>query len=142
MWRTKRAEDIEGLYPRLIRTFIKIRDARSEVKAAWEEEDAKLEAQLNVIKEEMLEYFKRPENKGATNFSSAEGQFIRMTKTKYFTDDWSSFHEFIVEEQVPQLLEKRVAQGAMKQYLEENPDKLPKGLNTVTEFTIQVRKKK
>jgi len=136
------AEDIEGLYPRLIRTFIKIRDARSEVRAAWEEEDAKLEAQLNIIKEEMLEYFKRPENKGATNFSSAEGQFIRMTKTKYFTDDWSSFHEFIVEEQVPQLLEKRVAQGAMKQYLEENPDKLPKGLNTVTEFTIQVRKKK
>ena len=136
------AEDIEGLYPRLIRTFIKIRDARSEVRAAWEEEDAKLEAQLNIIKEEMLEYFKRPENKGATNFSSAEGQFIRMTKTKYFTDDWSSFHEFIVEEQVPQLLEKRVAQGAMKQYLEENPDKLPKGLNTVTEYTIQVRKKK
>jgi hypothetical protein len=90
----------------------------------------------------MLEYFKRPENKGATNFSSAEGQFIRMTKTKYFTDDWSSFHEFIVEEQVPELLEKRVAQGAMKQYLEENPDKLPKGLNTVTEYTIQVRKKK
>ena len=79
------AEDIEGLYPRLIRTFIKIRDARSEVRAAWEEEDAKLEAQLNIIKEEMLEYFKRPENKGATNFSSAEGQFIRMTKTKYFT---------------------------------------------------------
>ena len=136
------AEDIEGLYPRLIRTFIKIRDARSEVRAAWEEEDAKLEAQLNIIKEEMLEYFKRPENKGATNFSSAEGQFIRMTKTKYFTDDWSSFHEFIVEEQVPQLLEKRVAQGAMKQYLEENPDKLPKGLNTLTEYTIQVRKKK
>jgi hypothetical protein len=136
------AEDIEGLYPRLIRTFIKIRDARSEVRAAWEEEDAKLEAQLNIIKEEMLEYFKRPENKGATNFSSAEGQFIRMTKTKYFTDDWSSFHEFIVEEQVPELLEKRVAQGAMKQYLEENPDKLPKGLNTVTEYTIQVRKKK
>ena len=136
------AEDIEGLYPRLIRTFIKIRDARSEVRAAWEEEDAKLEAQLNIIKEEMLEYFKRPENKGATNFSSAEGQFIRMTKTKYFTDDWSSFHEFIVEEQVPQLLEKRVSQGAMKQYLEENPDKLPKGLNTVTEYTIQVRKKK
>jgi hypothetical protein len=30
----------------------------------------------------------------------------------------------------------------MKQYLEENPDKLPKGLNTVTEYTIQVRKKK
>ena len=30
------AEDIEGLYPRLIRTFIKIRDARSEVKAAWD----------------------------------------------------------------------------------------------------------
>jgi|TARA_A100000171_G_scaffold29353_1_gene27508 hypothetical protein len=136
------AEDIEGLYPRLIRTFIKIRDARSEVRAAWEEEDAKLEAQLNIIKEEMLEYFKRPENKGATNFSSAEGQFIRMTKTKYFTDDWKSFHEFIVEEQVPELLEKRVAQGAMKQYLEENPDKLPKGLNTVTEYTIQVRKKK
>lgn len=134
-------EEIKGLYPRLIRTYIKIRDARSEAKAAWEEEDRKLESQLNVIKESMLEYFKQPENEGATNFSSEDGMFIRTTKTKYFTDDWTSFHEFIVEEKVPELLEKRVAQGAMKQYLEENPDKLPKGLNTTTEYTISVRKK-
>jgi hypothetical protein len=135
------AEDDKGLNAKLIRAYIKLREKRSELKSEFEAQDKVFEENMNLLKERMLEYFKQPENEGATNFSSEEGMFIRTTKTKYWTDDWESFHKFVVEENAPELLEKRVAQGNMKQYLEDNPDKLPMGLNTTTEYTITVRKK-
>jgi len=38
------------------------------------------------------------------------------------------------------LLEKRIAQGNMAKFLEENPGLLPPGLNSNTEYGISVRK--
>ena len=38
------------------------------------------------------------------------------------------------------LLEKRVAQTNMAQFLEENPGVVPPGLNSVTEFEIRITK--
>ena len=78
---------------------------------------------------------------GVESVKTGAGLFYRTTKTKYWTNDWEQMHQFIVEENVPELLERRVSQKAIAQYLEENPDKLPKGLNSVTEYTINVRKK-
>jgi hypothetical protein len=50
--------------------------------------------------------------------------------------------KFILEHQVPDLLEKRIHQGNMKQFLEENPELLPPGLNSDSEYTVTVRRKK
>ena len=50
-------------------------------------------------------------------------------------------HEFILEHEAPDLLEKRVNQGNMKQFLEENPDVVPMGLNVDSEYVVTVRKK-
>ena len=45
-----------------------------------------------------------------------------------------------VESVRPELLDKRLNQTNMKQFLEENPEVLPQGLNKDTEYTIAVRK--
>jgi hypothetical protein len=50
-------------------------------------------------------------------------------------------HAFIVENNLPQLLEKRLNQGAVKQLLEESPEMVPPGVNADSEYTITVRKK-
>jgi hypothetical protein len=49
--------------------------------------------------------------------------------------------KFVVENNVPELLEKRLHQGNMKQFLEAHPDLLPPGLNVDSEYTITVRRK-
>jgi hypothetical protein len=49
-------------------------------------------------------------------------------------------HKFILEHEVPEFLEKRLHQGAVKGFLEENPDLLPKGLNVDSEYAVTVRK--
>jgi hypothetical protein len=49
-------------------------------------------------------------------------------------------YKFIVDNAVPEFLDKRLNQTNVRQFLEENPDKLPEGLNTETEYVISVRK--
>ena len=69
---------------------------------------------------------------------TTSGTVSLMKKTRYNTQDWDSFKNFIIEHQVPDLLEKRIAQTNMATFLEENPGLLPPGLNSITEFEIRV----
>ena len=71
---------------------------------------------------------------------TSEGLFYRSVKSKYWTSDWEAMHKFILEHGVPELLDKRLNQTNMKQFLEENPEVLPQGLNKDTEYAIAVRK--
>ena len=69
---------------------------------------------------------------------TTSGTVSLMKKTRYNTQDWDSFKNFIIEHQVPDLLEKRIAQSNMATFLEENPGLLPPGLSSITEFDIRV----
>jgi mannose/fructose/N-acetylgalactosamine-specific phosphotransferase system component IIC len=50
-------------------------------------------------------------------------------------------HTFIKEHDVPEFFEKRLNQSVVKQFLEENPDLVPQGLNVDSKYSITVRKK-
>jgi hypothetical protein len=68
------------------------------------------------------------------------GTVTRRTVTRYWTNDWESMYQFIKEQDAPFLLEQRIHNGNMRQFLEENPDTLPMGLNADTKYAITVRK--
>jgi len=67
--------------------------------------------------------------------------FYRSVKTRYWTSDWESMHKFILEHDVPEFFEKRLNQTCVRQFLEDNPDLVPKGLNVDSEYVITVRRK-
>jgi hypothetical protein len=50
-------------------------------------------------------------------------------------------YKFVLENEVPEFFDKRLNQTNVKQYLEENPEKVPKGLQVDSEYVISVRKK-
>jgi hypothetical protein len=50
-------------------------------------------------------------------------------------------NKFILTNEVPEFYEKRLNQTVVKQFLEENPDTVPPGLNVDSEYAISVRKK-
>lgn len=75
---------------------------------------------------------------GLTSVRTSSGTVSLMKSTRYNTQDWDSFKAFVLEHQVVDLLEKRIAQTNMAQFLEENPGVLPPGLNSVTGFDIRV----
>lgn len=123
---------------KLTKVFLKIRDKRAELKAQFEAEDELLEKQLDKIKRALLDYCK---SQGVDSVRTPAGLFYRQLKTRYWTNDWESMNKFILDNAIPEFYEKRLNQTSVKQFLEENPDVLPPGLNVDSEYVITVRKK-
>jgi hypothetical protein len=123
---------------KLTTVYLKIKDKRSQLSADFKEKDAELVEQLDKVKRALLEYC---EEQGVDSVRTSVGLFYRSARTRYWTSDWSSLHEFILENEVPELLDKRVNQNNMKQFLEENPTLVPKGLNVDSEYVVSVRRK-
>jgi len=123
----------------LAEVYIKIRDKRDELQRQFDEEYKKLEEQLSLIASEMLELCK--EN-NADSIKTPAGTIMRRVDTRFWTSDWESMYEFVKENDAYGLFEKRLHQGNMKQYLEENPDRLPKGLMSDSKYKITVRRSK
>jgi aspartate/tyrosine/aromatic aminotransferase len=123
---------------KLTKVYLKIRDKRSELAAQFKQEDDKLQEQLDRVKRALLDHCKEHE---VDSVRTAAGLFYRTIKKRYWTSDWDSMHRFIMEHQVPEFFEKRLNQTVVKQFLEENPDALPPGLNVDSEYVISVRKK-
>ena len=109
---------------RLVRVYVKIRDKKMEIANKFREEEQSLNEKLNLIKEELL---KHCEESGMESVRTEAGTFYRSVKNKYWTGDWEAMNTFLLEHQCVDLLEKRIHQGNMKQFLEENPDLLPPG---------------
>jgi len=124
---------------RLVSVYIKIRDKKNEVAAKAREEEQELSDKLKIIETALLEHCK---DSGVESVRTASGTFYRSIRQKYWTSDWEAMNEFILDHGVPELLEKRIHQGNIKQFLEDNPELLPPGLNCESEYTVTVRRKK
>lgn len=123
----------------LTAVYIRIRDERAALKHKYEQADLALEEQMNVLAEEMLNLCKKI---GADSIRTKAGTIIRSVKSRYWTNDWDSMYRFIKEHDAFPLLEKRLHQSHMKEFLTENPDLLPAGLNVESEYTVSVRRSK
>ena len=77
---------------------------------------------------------------GVTSVRTTEGTAVMSVKTRYYTQDWDSFKQFVIDNHALELFEKRIAQSNMAQFLEENPGVVPPGLNSASEYDISVRK--
>lgn len=119
--------------------YLKIRDERDKIKTAYEEEDKKLVEQMAVVEAEMLEVFKDTES---TSIKTPAGTVMRRVATRYWTNDWDTMYNFIREHDAYGLLERRLHQTNMKQFLEENPDLFPPGMLVDSQFKITVRRGK
>jgi hypothetical protein len=122
---------------RLAKIYLKIRAAKQVLTQEYEGELSNLEAQeaelKNAMKAQMLAL-------GSKSIRTDAGTVMLGQKTRYHTQDWGSFKEFVIQHDALDLLEKRIAQGNMAKFLEDNPGLVPPGLNSDTEYQISVRK--
>lgn len=124
---------------RLVSVYIKIRDKKNELQTTFKNQEEEFNLKLKAIELALLNHCK---DNGIESVRTESGTFYRSVKAKYWTSDWDSMNKFILENEVPELLEKRIHQGNMKQFLEDNPEKLPQGLNCESEYTVTVRRKR
>lgn len=121
----------------LAKVYIKIRTAKEEAAERHKQEIAEYNAQLEALSAEMLEICKKLD---VSSMRTNEGTIIRKVHTRFATNDWDSLYQFIKEHDAYGLLEQRLHQTNMKQFLEENPDLLPPGLWSDSKYTIVVKR--
>ena len=122
---------------KLVGVYIKIRDAREQLKREFDVQDADLVGQMDVIEQTLLDMCKTID---ADSIKTKHGLAMRSVKSRYTTNNWEKFYEFMLNHKVPELLEKRIHQTNTKAFLEENPDLLPPGLNVDNAYSIIVRR--
>lgn len=132
-------EEAGGNVPleKLVRVFLKMRGVRDRMVKEHEAALGELEAQMQSVRQALLGYCK---DHNVESVRTTEGSFYRSLKRRYWTNDWEAMGRFIVEHDVPELLEKRLHQANTQAFLEQNPELLPPGLNVDSEFTVTVRK--
>jgi hypothetical protein len=122
---------------KLAQIYRKIREKIDTLTKEYDTQVEALKAQQDEIKFALKDQMKAM---GVKSMQTTYGTVSLVTKTRYSTQDWDSFKRFIIEHEVVDLLEKRIAQTNMANFLEENPTLVPPGLNSNTEFDITVRK--
>ena len=122
---------------KLAKVYRKMQQRIQELTQEYETQVEEIKRQQDVVKvalkDQMLAL-------GMSSVRTDQGTVVLSTKTRYNTQDWDSFKEFIKEHDALDLLEKRIAQTNMATFLEENPSLVPAGLNSMTEYAISVRK--
>ena len=123
---------------KLVKAYIKIRQKRSELSAKFKEEESKLDSKIDKIKRALLGHCKEH---NVESVRTSEGIFFRTVKQRFWTSDWEHMYKFIRTLNVPEFFEKRLNQTSVKQFLQDNPDLIPEGLNVDSEYVVSVRKK-
>lgn len=122
---------------RLTKIYRKIRDARDELKEEFNRKDRQLEEELSRVEYMLLEQMKEA---GVEGIKNENGYVQRIVKRRFWSTDWESFKKFVVEHDALDLFEQRVSQRNMEQWLNENPDKLPAGLQVDSRYRVRVTK--
>ena len=114
-----------------------LRNAIQEKEAAHKEEIASLKEPFDRISMQILE---RCNEQNADSIRTPAGTISRRVTTRYWTTDWETMYDFINKNAAPFLLEQRIHNTNMRQFIQDNPDAYPAGLQADNRYTIQVRR--
>lgn len=113
--------------------YIKMRERIREL----EDKVKTIKEQQAMVADKMLELCNEQD---ANSLTTTNGTISRRLNSSYWTSDWDSFYNFVKDNDAYHLLEKRIHNGNMKEFLADNPDAVPMGLQARKQYIISVRK--
>lgn len=122
---------------KLAKVYRKMQQRIQELTQAYENEVEEIKRQQDAVKIALKDWMR---TLGVSSVRTDQGTVVLSTKTRYNTQDWDSFKDFVLEHKMVDLLEPRIAQRNMATFLSENPGLVPAGLYSTTEYAISVRK--
>lgn len=118
---------------RLVKVYVKIREKRRELA----KQDRELEEQLEAVARQLLEICKE---QGAATIRTSHGTISRRTTKRFWPTDWDAFYKFVKDQDALSLLYQRINTANMEQFLEENPELHPPGLNADVSQSVVIVK--
>ena len=122
----------------LVKVYLTIRNERERLEAEWSVKDKELKQELDVLAQTFMVHCNES---NAKSIRTDYGTIMRKLNERYTVSDGEAFRKFVMVNQMPELLEARIAQNNFKEFIaERKADGLPPGVNVMREFTIVVRK--
>ena len=124
---------------KLAKMYLKMRDRLSELTRIYDAETESIKAQQAIVTHAMKDKI-RALGDGVNSVKTDFGLVMLQTKTRYYATEWDAFGAFVVAQGNTSLLERRVAQTNMAQFLEQHPGVTPPGLSSTSEIEVIVRR--
>jgi enamine deaminase RidA (YjgF/YER057c/UK114 family) len=118
---------------KLAMIYSKIRTRRSEVA----KEDARLKEQLELVAHKIHEICKA---QGVSSLRTEHGLLTRVVKDRYWVNDWKPFEDYIKDRDALHLLQHRISDPAMREWIKDNPNDFPPALNCDREYELRFTK--
>lgn len=121
-----------------LKAFNKIEDKRDEIRADYEQKDSKLREARDTLEQYLI---KQMQQMGMDAFQlPGEGLATIRTRRRFGVADWSLFWDWVITNRCPNMLQKRLLDTAMQDYLDANGE-LPPAINTEARLTLSVTKR-
>jgi hypothetical protein len=118
--------------------YLKLRQKREILKERFTAEDSELEKAMAEIEAQLLDSLNET---NSTSMSTNSAVIMRSVRRRYMPTNWDAVYKLIDKHKAFSLLEKRVHNGNMKDFLDDHPDEYPAGLNVDSRFAVTVRRK-
>lgn len=123
---------------KIISVYVKMRDRKDEIKRDMEAKIKEIDDKMELLEVELAKLL---DSTGGVSIKTEFGTVYKTVETRFGTNDWPNFYAFVREHDAVDLLEKRIHQASMKQWLETSPDLVPPGLTSQSKEKITVRRK-
>ena len=122
---------------KLVKIYVKIRDALSAEKKKYETIEAEFKGQMAMIATELKA---RAQAEGVEGFRTDFGTVYMSETMKTSCADWSAFGDFLKDHDPLEFLEKRISSTAIKEYMKQTDGQLPPGVSIFKELEARVRR--
>jgi hypothetical protein len=129
---------VEVTHDKLVKTYVKIRDARHVLKSEYERQDHQLKQQLETLEVFMLGLMN---TSGIDSFRTSAGTVYKQETIIPQASDWSAFYKWVRETNGFDFLFKRIKADAIKDYMEQHDGEVPPGVSIYGKFEVRVRRK-
>lgn len=120
----------------VIKTYIQLRDRVDEIKAEHKAQLAPFGAKMEKIEGWLQNQL---QTQGLTNFKGTSGTAFLKEVTSATVADWDTTLPFIRENELWEMLERRVSKTVVDDYIESHGE-VPPGVNFTRAIVVQVRR--
>lgn len=121
----------------VIDAYVKIREQREQLSEQYKQADKELVVKQDRLKAYLIGLM---HEQNTTQLKSQNGPIaFQQNKVKYSCVDWTSYWQFIKENNRFDMLHKRIGDSAVTEYFNET-HQYPAGINTFTETDVIIRR--
>lgn len=120
----------------LVEKYVALRDKKAAMSTSYKEQVAVLDKALTSIEVALLSQF---DALGVESVRTKAGTAYKTTRASATVADWDAVLDFVMKNDLWNMLERRVSKQAVEQYKDENGD-LPPGVNWREELVVNIRR--